>query len=61
MKEWHVILHDGYATQVIGSVYEDDEPKARLAALSKYGTEGNRERSLAGLIFEDDEFTVQEV
>ena len=54
---WEVIVH---GVGHIGEVTETRESLARCAALSRYGCEGERQGTMRGLIFEDDEFFVRQ-
>lgn len=56
--EWRVFVHTNGVGD-IGSVTESTETLARLAALSKYGVEFERDNPTLDIIYCDDEFDVR--
>lgn len=58
-REWRVIVHSLRGDPDVGSVMEGTEELARCAALSKFGTEGERGASPEHAIFENDDFDVR--
>lgn len=66
-REWRVLVHDKHGSIELGTVIESDEALARCAALSKFGTEGERDEQTIqfggprDVIYEDDDFDVEKV